>query len=202
MVDGDCLDHVKQEIFNDFEDEFSSTRIVLGTKLLSNGLDCKTVQFICLVDCDVNCIDYLQMIGRIPNWGYVKVLTVAGKKPNPTISEINSMFPPIDWARCVSESVADFYNIPFEDHDGCCNVIKGDARIEAIKKLVERDETQGPFNEADAVVRQEDNGTNTQLTLTQRVQKLLLRGGSNTLLKTWKHARETSTLCCLCVRIK
>ena len=187
MVDGDCLDHVKQEIFNDFEDEFSSTRIVLGTKLLSNGLDCKTVQFICLVDCDVNCIDYLQMVGRIRNWGYVKVLTVAGKKPNPTISEINSMFSPIDWTRCVSESVADFYNIPFEDHDGCCNVIKGDARIEAIKKLVERDETQGPFNEADAVVRQEDNGTNTQLALSQRVQKLLLRGGSNTLLKTWKH---------------
>ena len=39
--------------------------------------------------------------------------------------------------------VADYCKISFEDHYGCCNVTNGDARIEEIKKFVERIETQG-----------------------------------------------------------
>ena len=66
-IDGDCTDDKKSEFFEDFENEQSNTKVVMGTKLLSNGLDCKSVQFICLVDCYVNCVDYLQMVFEAGN---------------------------------------------------------------------------------------------------------------------------------------
>ena len=82
MVDADCTASKKRQIFDEFENINSVIRIVLGTKLLSNGLDCRSVQFICLVDCFINCIDYLQMVSRIREWGVIRILAVEGKKRN------------------------------------------------------------------------------------------------------------------------
>ena len=39
MFDADLFESENWKVFNDFEDEQSQTRVVMGTKLLSNGLN-------------------------------------------------------------------------------------------------------------------------------------------------------------------
>lgn len=132
-VNADSNDIEKKKTFAAFEDINSDKRVVMGTKLLSNGLDCKSVQFICLVDCYLNCVDYLQMVGRIREWGLVKVLINASRKPYPRNTEIGRLFPEIDWKRCISQQVAEFYAVPYGGHHGCCGVEKEDTRIQKLK---------------------------------------------------------------------
>ncbi|CAL9737962.1 hypothetical protein MOSE0_M12310 [Monosporozyma servazzii] len=190
MVDADLVERAKQKIFNDFEDEHSETRVVMGTKLLSNGLDCKSVQFICLVDCSIDCVDYLQMVGRIRHWGFVKCLAVQGKRVFPPDTEIGKRFPTINWRHCVSESVARFYDVPFEGHSGCCGFKKRDDRIEDLKKNLKKGAIQilnmvGGNKDVIVIEDREDANVIPLDLLTQKVHRVLRVSGSDVLKKEW-----------------
>lgn len=52
---------------------------VLGTKLLPNFFDCNPRHFVCLIDCSVKCVDYLQMIGRIREWEIIWLLMLVAR---------------------------------------------------------------------------------------------------------------------------
>ena len=187
MVDGDSTDTDKRKIFHDFEDEYSDTRVVMGTKLLSNGLDCKTVQFVCLVDCAINCVDYLQMVGRIRSWGYVKIIHNNSTKQFGAFTEINNMFPSIDWNKCISQTVAKFYDVPFVDHDGCCGDKKRDAKIEELRKLIHTDTKEGVINLRNSALPDSTEIDGNSRDLASRVYKMLWRKGSSTLMSNWKY---------------
>lgn len=58
-MNADSNDIAKKKTFAAFEDANSDKRVVMGTKLLSSGSDCRSVQFIGLVDCYLKCVDYL-----------------------------------------------------------------------------------------------------------------------------------------------
>ena len=162
----------------------------MGTKLLSNGLDCKSVQFICLVDCSIDCVDYLQMVGRIRHWGFVKCLAVQRKRVFPPDTEIGRRFPTINWRHCVSESVARFYDVPFEGHSGCCGFKKRDDRIEDLKKNLKKGAIQilnmvGGNKDVIVIEDREDVNVIPLDPLTQKVHKLLRVSGSDVLRKEW-----------------
>lgn len=74
MVDADADDDEKLKVFQDFENVTSTTRVIMGTKLISNGLDCPIVNHVCLVNGMCDCIDYLQMVGRIRGEGLVTIV--------------------------------------------------------------------------------------------------------------------------------
>jgi len=190
-VDGDCTDDEKRKIFDDFENEYSNTKVVMGTKLLSNGLDCKSVQFICLVDCYVNCVDYLQMVGRIRDWGYVKVLNVEGKKGFIAKNELDRKFPPINWKMCLSETVANFYDVPYKGHDGCCGAKKGDERIDELIEKLKNDTTENLYNNEVIVIDDSEDDSDDETVdiskLIRRIHEMLWKEGPQILMKTWKH---------------
>lgn len=135
-VNADCKEVEKTKVFRDFENEYSQTRVILGTKLLSNGLDCKSVQFICLVECSINCVDYLQMVGRIREWGYVRVLTQGGSGPFKNTTEVSRIFPFINWDNCISQHTSNFYNIEYSNHRGCCFHSLQNRNISELKKAL------------------------------------------------------------------
>ena len=45
-----------------------------------------------MVDCYVNCVNYLQMVGLVREWGFIKVQAVQGKKISPNNAGIKRMF--------------------------------------------------------------------------------------------------------------
>ena len=69
-----------------------------------------------------------ELCGLSPNgirdWYYVKVLNVEGKKGFIAKNELDRKFPPINWKMCLSETVANFYDVPYKGHDGCCGAKK------------------------------------------------------------------------------
>lgn len=120
MVDADATDDVKMKVFEDFENLDSDTRVIFGTKLLSNGLNCETVNHVCLANCKTNAIDYLQMVGRIRQSGSVKIIAVKGEKPYDEISEASLHFPHLNWNICITKQIAQFYTIVYPGHILCC----------------------------------------------------------------------------------
>ena len=159
-VDVDSEEIEKRKTFATFEDENSHKRVVMGTKLLSNGLDCKSVQFVCLVDSYLNCVDYLQMVGRIRQWGLVKVLVNESRKPYPQNTEIGRLFPELDWKQCISKQVAEFYEVPYNEHNGCCGIMKGDARIEEMKWILGGENVERAFEHQNVDIISDDNTNN------------------------------------------
>ena len=155
MVDADVKEEVKTKIFEDFENTYSKTRIVMGTKLISNGLDCPSVNFVCLADCQVDPIDYLQMIGRIRKGGYVHIVAVENRRIPFQISELKTHLEDINWKECITKQISKFYNLQYMGHDLCCsngtdNKLIEKVRISVLGKIVKRNndnivEMQGPL---------------------------------------------------------
>lgn len=71
MVSSVTPESEKQKIFEQFENPASKTKVMFGTKLISSGLDCSSVNLVVLADCRTNAVDYLQMVGRIRKVGVV-----------------------------------------------------------------------------------------------------------------------------------
>lgn len=120
-VDADMEDEAKLAVFRDFENRHSTARVVLGTKLISNGLDCSSVKFVCLVDCTVSMIDYLQMTGRIRSSGYVRILTVGNNNRYFKVS--SGYLETVDWDQCISKQIAKFYGLCYSGCILCCNAL-------------------------------------------------------------------------------
>lgn len=136
MISAMSPEQEKHRIFDEFENERSSVRVVYGTKLISNGLDCPCVDFVCLVDCTVDCIDYLQMVGRIRNTGLMISLAVQkprSRNPDPT---------KIDWHTCITKQVAKFYDVEDNTHRQCCgrNDEQESDTITAVQKAIRHSE--------------------------------------------------------------
>lgn len=121
MADADVKEEEKTKIFRDFENSTSQKRVILGTKLISNGLDCPSVRFVCLADCLVDPIDYLQMIGRIRKGGYVHIIDVESNKKPPQLTELRFKLDTLDWDICITKQIAKFYSVPYNGHNLCCN---------------------------------------------------------------------------------
>lgn len=121
-VDGEMSDRVKLNIFRQFESSSSPVRVIMGTKLISNGLNCSAVNYVCLADCDVHVIDFLQMVGRIRGEGYLEVVGIPGrsKRHNEEAVAHNDLRP-IEWGKCFTETVGSFYSLSSQGHQLCCS---------------------------------------------------------------------------------
>ncbi|CCK71424.1 DEAD/DEAH box helicase KNAG_0G03680 [Huiozyma naganishii CBS 8797] len=110
----------RRMVFEMFEDGRSLQRVILGTKLISNGLDCPSVRFVCLVDFRMNAVDYLQMVGRIRGHGYIRVLySGTGGVPLETTSRGRN-FPLLNFRECITEQIARYYGLEGTSHARCC----------------------------------------------------------------------------------
>lgn len=143
LVDEDYSESYTRSVFTGFENGHFNTKVVMGTPLLSCGLDCKAAKRICFVDCSVNCVDYMKMAGRIRDWGYVKVLRVQSEGGSPHNTDVKRETHQIDRNACISVTLANFNIVPFKNHNGCCGVIKADDQIEDLKRnlAVDRNES-------------------------------------------------------------
>lgn len=123
MVSSNTPDIEKQKIFEQFENPMSPVKVILGTKLISNGLDCPSVNFVCLVNCRVTPIDFLQMVGRLRKPGFVQIIDFKrrnGNRPAGT-DEIAQRMADMDWHECVTERIAKFYEIANPGCQQCCD---------------------------------------------------------------------------------
>lgn len=85
MVDTNIKREIKTKISWDFENVDSKARIVVGTKLLPNRLDCTPVKLVCLADCKVDAIDHLQMVGKfekVTMFKYLRLTKTFGTNSN------------------------------------------------------------------------------------------------------------------------
>ncbi|CAI4863680.1 CQS_1a_G0057250.mRNA.1.CDS.1 [Saccharomyces cerevisiae] len=114
-------DGAKLAEFRDIENRHPIARVVLGKKLISNGLNCSSVKFVCLVDCTVSMIDYLQMISRIRSPGYVRVLTAVNK--NRYFKVLSGYLKTVDWDQCISKHISKFYGLCYSGCILCYNAL-------------------------------------------------------------------------------
>lgn len=193
MIDEDGNKVFKNKAVRYLASDQSSIRLLLGTKQIANIMDCKHSEFICLVDCSINCVEYFQTAGSSRDYGYVKVLNVKGNKPMPKDTQMKRMFPPIDWKLSISENLARFYNIPFEDHKDhkhSPGVARVYHKILNLKMNVNKDNPQGitRISDEEVLLDEEDeeiDGFSNKLA--NNVRTLLLKHESGELMKNWKH---------------
>lgn len=137
-VDADMTETRKLEIFREFECAKSKTRIVMGTKLVSNGLDCPSVNYVCLVRCSVNVIDFLQMVGRIRRSGYLEVVDVGRNATAAAngweIVEHRDLLP-MSWSVPIEATVAKFYGLQNAARPGL-GAVTGDRYYQNIDESV------------------------------------------------------------------
>lgn len=120
-VDGEMSDRAKLVVFRQFESCSSPVRVIMGTKLISNGLDCSAVNYVCLADCDVHVIDFLQMVGRIRGEGYLEVVRIPSRNQRQEEPVTHHDLRPIKWGKCLTETVGSFYSLANQGHHLCCN---------------------------------------------------------------------------------
>ena len=120
MVSSVTPEGEKQRVFEQFENPASRTKVIFGTKLISNGLDCSSVNLVILADCRANAVDYLQMVGRIRHVGVVRVVVSSRYGMVSGNDEVAQRIADIDWERCITDQVAEFYGIPSPGHLLCC----------------------------------------------------------------------------------
>lgn len=138
MVSSNTPDTEKQKIFEQFENPMSPVKVILGTKLISNGLDCPSVNFVCLVNCRVTPIDFLQMAGRLRKPGLVRIIDYkrrGGSRPVGT-DEIAQRMNDMNWDECVTKQIAQFYGIENPGCLQCCDK-NNDLRDPAVERTVE-----------------------------------------------------------------
>ncbi|QLG70072.1 hypothetical protein HG535_0A00110 [Zygotorulaspora mrakii] len=128
-VDSEMPDRVKLSVFREFESAASPVRVIIGTKLISNGLDCNAVDYVCLADCDVDMIDFLQMVGRIRGSGYLEVVRIAGKKKEFRDAVAHEDLRNVNWSKCITETVASFYSVPAPDQITSCVATRGRSKV-------------------------------------------------------------------------
>ena len=135
QISAQSSEREKVEVFGQFESINSKTRVILGTKLISNGLDCPSVDFVCLVGLYLNPFDYLQMIGRLRREGVVKVLTPPWKFRKPSTDEVTQVVGEIKWDKCITEQIVAFHDVEYTGHMMCCGYNK-DRYTENIHRIL------------------------------------------------------------------
>ena len=75
----------------------------------------------CLADCDVHVIDFLQMVGRIRGEGYLEVVRIPGRSRSRSETVAHDDLRPIEWGKCLTQTVASFYSLSNQEHQLCCN---------------------------------------------------------------------------------
>lgn len=110
----------------------------MGTKLVSNGLDCPSVNYVCLVRCSVNVIDFLQMVGRIRRSGYLEVVDVGRNATAAAngweIVEHRDLLP-MSWSVPIEATVAKFYGLQNAARPGL-GAVTGDRYYQNIDESV------------------------------------------------------------------
>ena len=107
-VDADIKEEIKTKILEDFESVNSKTRVIIGTKDIANGLTCPSVEFICLADCQVDTIDYLQIIGKIQKGIYADIVAIEENIAPNKITEVCSPLDNMYWKECITKQIAGF----------------------------------------------------------------------------------------------
>ncbi|CCF56310.1 hypothetical protein KAFR_0B00113 [Kazachstania africana CBS 2517] len=121
MVSSDIDPARKLEIFKEFEDPLSSTRVIFGTKLIPNGLNWSLVDVMVLVDCSVITVAWLQIVGRIRTIELVIKLVPGDKRQRNDNSAENLKLKNMDMNLCPTMNVSTFYGLENKGHELCCN---------------------------------------------------------------------------------
>lgn len=90
----------------------SSTRVLLGTKLVSEGIDIKGLKMVLLLDFMPNVLEFVQAAGRLRAPG---ICCLLAKKHRPERSECDLVRPLK--VSCLKKQVAEFYGLKSEDND-------------------------------------------------------------------------------------
>ncbi|RLV89112.1 hypothetical protein JA1_005357 [Spathaspora sp. JA1] len=89
----------------------SSARILLGTKVVSCGIDVPQVNYLIYIDSEVSVLDYIQIQGLTRGSAVTNMLYQCPKKEKDNI----------DVTRCLTQQVAEFYDLKV-DSCNCCEV--------------------------------------------------------------------------------
>ena len=138
------------------------------------------------------------------------MLTVEGKKGFIAKNELDIKFPPIYWKMCLSETVANFYDVPYKGHDGCCGAKKGDERIDELIEKLKNDTAENLYNNEVIVIDDSEDDSDDETVgiskLIRRIHEMLWKEGPQILMKTWKHVlgedhlQSTDELFCISIQ--
>ncbi|QLQ79361.1 hypothetical protein HG537_0B07160 [Torulaspora globosa] len=97
-----------------------SKRLLIGTKLVAEGISIPTLKMVILIDFRPNILEFIQMIGRLRNAGLCSIL-----KGEYGIPEFPEPGLPAIQDTCLAAQIRKFYNLEqnpgIDQHSGCCN---------------------------------------------------------------------------------